>query len=129
MSYVTPSNDFVEVRPEIQTSRILSQPQVTEHEIKSMEEQQRRLNYFTDTTNQELAQQQEHEVFINLSLVNLLSKMSSTIIVIINELLSITKDTQFNDILLIFVKEDRLVYIGMLFVMISLAIYLIDITS
>lgn len=129
MSTVTPSNDFVQIRPEVQTSRILSQPELNEYEVKAMEDQQRRLKYFTDTTNEELQQKYEQDVFINLSLVNLFSKLSMTIISIINELLEIDKDTQFNDFVLIFVKDDRLIYLGMLFIMISLAIYLIDITS
>lgn len=126
---MTPSNDFVDVMPEVQSSRIISQDERTEAQMKSMEEQQRRLNYFTTTTNEELQQQQEKEVFINLSLVQLMSKMSATIIAIINELLAITKDTEFSDIIYIFVKEDRLIYEGILLVIIALAIYLIDVTG
>ena len=129
MSTVTPSNQFVDVRPEIQNSRILSQPQATEFEVRSMEEQQRRLKYFTDTTNEELINQQENELFINLSLVTIFRRLSTTIISIINELLDMDRDTQLSDFVFIFVKEDRLVYIGLLFVMISLSVYLIDITS
>jgi hypothetical protein len=125
----TPSNDFAQIRPEVQSSRILSQPQVNEHEIQAMEDQRRRLQYFTDTTNEELRQQQEQEVFVNLSIVNLFEKLSTTIITIMNELLALAKDATFNDVLYIFVKEDRLVYIGFLAILVALAIYLIDITS
>lgn len=129
MSTVTPSTEFIQIRPEVQNSRVMSQSQLTEFETKAMEEQQRRLKFFTDKTNEELQQKQEEELFINLSLVQLFSKMSSTIITIINELLEINQETRFNDILYIFVKENRLIYIGMLFVIIALAIYLIDVTS
>jgi len=129
MSTVTPSNDFVQVRPEIQSSRLLSQPQLNEFEIKSMEEQQRRLKYFTDTTNDQQQQEQEQQLFINLSLVDIFSKLSSTMISIINELVDINKETQLNDIIYIFIKEDRLVYIGLLFIIVSIAIYLIDVTQ
>lgn len=129
MSTVTPSNDFVKVQPEVQSSRVLSQPELNEFEIKSMEEQQRRLKYFTDTTNEEQQQQQEKEVFINLSLVTIFSKLSTTIITIINELLEINNETRFSDIIYIFVKDDRLIYLGILFVIISIAIFLIDITG
>lgn len=126
---VTPSNDFVTVRPEVQNGRQLDQQQVSDFEMKSMEEQQRKLNYFSDTTNTEINQQQEEELFINLSLSNLFSKMSSTIIVIINELIKINSKTTFNEILYIFIKNDRLVYIGILLVIIAFAIYLVDITG
>jgi hypothetical protein len=129
MSTVTPSNDFVQVMPEVQSSRILSPPQRTEFEVRSMEEQQRRLRFFTDTTNEEKQQEQERQLFINLSLVSLFNNLSSTIISIINELVAITKETQLNDIIYIFIKDDRLVYIGLLFVIIAIAIYLIDVTS
>lgn len=124
----TPSNDFAQIRPEVQNSRVLSQPQVTQQEIQAMEDQRRRLEYFTDTTNEELRQQQEREVFVNLSLVTLFEKLSTTIITIINELLAISKDAAFNDVLYIFIKEDRLIYVGFLFILVSLAIYLIDVT-
>jgi hypothetical protein len=129
MSTVTPSNDFVQIRPEVQSSRLLSQPQLNEYEIKSMEEQQRRLKYFTDTTNEEQQKTQEQQLFYNLSLANILSKLSSTIISIINELLAINQETQFNDVIYIFVKEDRLIYLGILFIIISIAMYLIDVTG
>jgi hypothetical protein len=129
MSYVTPSNDFVDVRPEVQNSRVLSQPQMTDFEIKSMEDQQRKLDYFTDTTNEELQQQQEQELFTNLSLSTIFSKLAITIITIINELLAITKNTSFSEIVYIFVRDDRLIYLGLLLIMISLAVYLLDITN
>lgn len=129
MSTVTPNNDFVQIRPEVQNSRILSQPQLTEFEVKSMEEQQRRLNYFSDKTNEELLEKQEQELFINLSLVNLFNKLSSTIISIINELVEVNKETEFNDIIYIFIRDDRLIYIGILLIIISIGLYLIDVAS
>lgn len=129
MSLSTPASDFLQIQPEIQSSRILSPYERTEFELNAMREQQRRLNYFTDQTAEEQRQTQEEELFINQSLVTIFRKLSSTIIAIINELLEITKETQFNDILLIFIKEDRLVYIGILILIISLAIYLIDLTG
>jgi hypothetical protein len=129
MSTVTPSNDYVDIRPEVQNSRILSPSQVTEYELKSMEEQNRRLKYFTDTTNEEIQQGQELELFINLSLVKLFSKLSQTIIALINELVEVNQNTSFNDFVYIFVKDDRLIYLGILLIMISLAIYLINITN
>ena len=89
MSYPTPATDFILERPEVQSSRILSPQQLTQYEIDSMREEQRRLNYFSDQTNEELLQTQEQELFVNLSLVNLFRNLSMTIISIINELLEI----------------------------------------
>ena len=82
---------------------------------------QRKLHYFTETTNEEQAQKQEQELFINLSLVSVFRKLSSTIISILNELLMINRQTSFGEIIYIFVKQDRLVYLGILMIMIALA--------
>ena len=129
MSYPTPASDFIRERPEVQSSRILSPQQLTQYEIDSMREEQRRLHYYSDKTNEELMQTQEQELFFNLSLVSLFRNLSLTIILIINELLEITEETRLNDIILIFVKNDRMIYIGFLFIIIALSIYIVDITG
>lgn len=128
-SFPTPTTQFIDQRPEAQPSRILSPEQLTHFEIESIRDEQRRLNYFTDKTNEELNQVPEQELFINLSLVSLFRNLSRTIIAIINELLEINEQTQFNDIVLIFVKGDRLIYLGMLLIMIALAVFIIQITQ
>ena len=129
MSSVTPSNDFVKIQPEVQNSRGLEQIPLTDFELKSIGEQQRRLQYYTDQSNEESRQQQEGEVIINLSVVQILQKLSTTILNIINELLSIRKNAQLSDLVYIFIKEDRLIYVGILLMIIALGVYLIDITT
>jgi hypothetical protein len=128
MSLTTPTNDFAIVRPEVQNSRVLSPQQLTQFEVQSMQDEQRRLSYYSDKTNEELNQVQEQELFINLSLVKLFQNLSATIIAIINEILEVNQDTTFEDFILIFVKGNRLVYLGILLIMIALAIYIVDIT-
>ncbi len=129
MSFPTPATDFITQRPEVQSSRILSPEQLTLYEIDSMKEEQRRLHYFSDESNKELMQIQDNSLFINLSLVDLFKNLSLTIILIINELLEITQETSLNDIILIFIKHDRLVYIGFIFIIIAFSIYVVDITN
>lgn len=121
MSYVTSSNNFI-VRPEIQHA----DSALTQSEISSIEDQQRRLNYFAETAEKENTNE---NVFVNLSIKDLLRNFAQTMIHIINELLEINRNTTFNDILLIFIKNDRLISVGLLMVMIGLSIYIIDITS
>ncbi len=128
MSLATPTNEFTTVRPEVQNSRVLSPQQLTQFEIQSMQDEQRRLTYYSDKTNEELIQVQEQELFINLSIVRLFQNLSATIIAIINEILEVNYDTTFEDFVLIFVKGNRLVYLGMLLIMIAVAIYIVDIT-
>lgn len=129
MSTVTPSNDFVQIRPEVQSSRVLSQPQATEFELKALEKQRKTLKYFSDSTNTEIDEQKEHEIFTNLSLVDLFRKMSSTIIDIINELLEINAQSSIDDIIYIFIQKDRLIYIGIIILLIAIGLYLMDITG
>ena len=129
MSFATPTSEFTNERPEVQSSRVMSPQQLSQYEIDSMKEEHRRLTYYDDKTNEERHQAQEEELFINLSLVTLFRNMSATIIAIINELLAIKQTSRMNDIILIFVKGDRLIYLGMLIIIIALSFYIIDITS
>lgn len=129
MSTVTPSNDFVQIQPEVQSSRLLSQDEMTEFEVKSLEEQRKHLKYFSDKTNEDLNQQQEQHIFTNLSISQIFINLSNTIISIINELTNITKDTSLDDLVYIFIKDDRLIYLGILAIIIALGLYLLDITN
>lgn len=129
MSYVIGGNDFVTNIPEVQNSRTMSQPQLTEYELKSIQSQREKLKYFTDTTNDEVVKQHEHELFTNLSLSSIFTKFSTVIISIINQLLAIDKNTSASDIVYIFIRDDRLIYIGLLLMIIALCIYLVDITQ
>jgi hypothetical protein len=129
MSFPTATTEFTDERPEVQSSRVLSKQQLTQYEIDSMKEEHRRLSYYSDKTNEELITAQDQELFINLSIVSLFQNLSKTIISIINELLEINQDTRLNDIILIFVKGDRLIYLGILLVMIAIAIFIIEITG
>jgi hypothetical protein len=124
MSFITPSATF-DVRPEQQFIR----RELTQFEIDNLREQQRRLNFFTDKTNEERKQAQEQEVFINLSLVQLFRNLSQTIIQIINDLLEVNQETPMTDVILIFIKRDRLIYVGMVFLIIAFSIYIINATS
>ncbi len=129
MTTITSGSDFLEIKPEVQDQRFINPPQLTEFETKNLEHQYRKLQYFTDRANEELEQKQEHEVFINLSLIQIFRKLSSTIISIINELLTLNQKSSLEDFIYIFIRDDRLIYIGILLIIIGLCFYLIDITS
>ena len=129
MSLTGPTTEMTTTRPEVQNSRTLSNQQMTQFELAAMKDEQRRLTFYSDKTNSELNQAQEQELFINLSLVTLFQNLSATLISIMNELLEINQDTRLDDIILIFVRQNRLVYLGILLVIIALALYIVDITS
>ena len=128
MSLITPASDFIDERPETQLGRILSPSQLTQFEIDSIREEQRRLNYFTDKSNEEIKQGVEHKVFLNLSVVELFQRFATIMIAIMDELIKIDSQTTMSDFVLIFIKEDRLIYVGLLFIMIAISIYFLDLT-
>ena len=62
-------------------------------------------------------------------MVELFRNMSVVIINIINELLAMNDHTTLSDLVYIFVRDDRLVYLGLLIMMIAFAIYIVRITE
>jgi len=129
MSMITPAIDFYKERPEVQVSRVPAADHLTEFELNTLKQQYSKLKYFSDTANDELGKKEEEKVFINLSLVEILRNMSVVIISIINELLAINNKTTLNDLVYIFIREDRLVYLGILILLTAVAIYIINVTD
>ena len=121
MSFITPNANF-DVRPEVNFPQIR---RLTQFELDNLKEQHRRLTFFNDKTNEERKKQQEERLFINLSLIELFQNISKTIINIINDLLAINQDTKYEDIILIFIKRERLIYIGMVSIIIAISIWII----
>lgn len=120
----TPTNLF-NIAPEVKyISRDL-----TQFEIDTLTEHERRLKYYTAEANKENKVKEEKNLFINLSIVQIFHNLSQVIISILNELMLINKDTPKSEIFLIFVKNDRLIYLGLLVVLIGLGMYIIDITD
>jgi hypothetical protein len=122
MSLSTPTTQLTETPH-------LPLPNLTQFEIEALRKEQEKLKFYTDKTQEEQNQVQEQAIFLNLSLIKLFQNLSRVIIDIINELIAVTPETQFNDILMIFIKDDRLVYEGILLVMIAIGLFLIDVTS
>ncbi len=71
----------------------------------------------------------EDNLFINLSLKEIMSNMSATIITIINELLDPKLKKTLANLITIFFKDDRMIYLGLFVVFIGLGLYIIDITK
>ena len=115
----TPSNQFVDRVPEVQMER-----QMSDYQLKTIMAENRKLKYFTDTANIENLENQHHEVFINLSLVELTKKFVQSMIDILDDL---TKMNGFDlkNIISILIRGDRLIYLGILFLIIGLSMVLI----
>jgi hypothetical protein len=66
-----------------------------------------------------------HNLFIHLSIFEILKNTSKTLIKIIDDLLNY-KIYNMKDVLTIFTKDDRLIYLGIIMLFISFSLYIID---
>ena len=86
------------------------------------------LAYYTEKANVEKNIEEDKKLFLNMSIRDILKQMSITFVDIITDLTS-GKATNLRDILKILFKEDRMVFIGVLILLISFGIYIVDITN
>lgn len=86
------------------------------------------LAYYTKRTNQEQEEEVASELFINLSVREILQGISRTFIAIINEIVS-GEVTTPKQITMTLFRGDRMIYTGILLVLIAFAIYVMDITG
>jgi hypothetical protein len=99
-------------------------------ERKVLETENKNLTYYTEKTNKEAIQQKTENLFINLSIKEILINLSKTFVGILNDLLTPGNlSLTGGRIIDILFKEDRMIYVGLLILFISFSIYLIDITS
>ena len=79
-----------------------------------------------------LKEEKENNRFYNLSLKNVFDNLITTIVIIINELTIYIKDKDQksnSELLEIFVKNDRLIYVGIFLIIISLMLFFIKKSS
>lgn len=102
----------------------LANDQAYEQHVESNE--YHKLRYYTEKANLKREEYTEDNLFINLSLREILGKLSSTFIDILTELTTV-KITSIKDIVIIFFTGDRMIYIGLMLLIIAFFIYLLDI--
>ena len=87
------------------------------------------LKHMSQETNESHDTDIKDKLFVNLSLKEIISNMSATIITIINELLDPKLKKTPENLLVIFFQDDRMIYLGLFIVFIGLGLYIIDITK
>ena len=94
--------------------------------------EQQKLNYYTNKDNEENKNKEAKKTIENMTITEVLQNISLTFNAIIGEILNMEKDnvsvTVYN-MLDIFLKEDRALYIGLVMLLTCIAIFIIDITS
>ena len=93
--------------------------------------QYNKLNNLSRKENKKNMKITEDKRFYNLSLKRIAENFSGTMLVLVNELTLFIyqKNKNINQLMLIFTKDDRLIYVGILLFLISLCLYFIDLTN
>ena len=86
-------------------------------------------NSFNDTLN--LEKQKKNKIIYNLSISEITSNLSKVLFEILNELSLIHKNnnSNFRNYIEVFIKDDRMIYTGILFILLALAIFFIFVSS
>lgn len=94
--------------------------------------EQQKLNYYTVKENKENSKREAKRTIENMTIIEIFQNISITFNKIIGEILNMENDgmtvTVYN-ILNIFLKEDRALYIGLVILLTALGIFIVDITS
>lgn len=91
----------------------------TEYEERALENEGALLKYYSNKANYDQNETHEDRKLINLSLAEIAANISNTIITIINELLDPEKNNSFRSVLEIFFKGDRMIYLGIVIIIVS----------
>lgn len=98
------------------------------YEREVIEQEGKKLEYYTERANEKREDTAEGMLFIHMSLQEILTKLSTTIINIINEI-SEGKANTLNGFMMVLFAGDRMIYVGLVILFLSFSIYIIDITS
>ena len=90
--------------------------------------EEERLAYYTEKANNQSSDERDKELLLNMSIREILGKISVTFIDIINDLSS-GEIKGVRDFLKIIFKKDRMIWIGIIILLVSFGIYIVDITS
>jgi len=98
------------------------------YERKVIEQEGEKLRYYTEIGQIKRNKEEEDQMFMNLSIRELLRNTSFVFIAILNDIVSGEIKT-FKDFISVFFKGNRMAYIGIIIVFIAFSVYIIDITS
>ncbi len=107
---------------------------LSEHEVREFinnptVKKSTRLRDMSKGATEERIEKHEREKIYNMSVRGIIGKTNQTIVTIINELLDYNPKSGFEGFMNIFMKEDRLIYIGLVIVIFSFIVLLIRTTD
>lgn len=105
----------------------LSVTLATDHYKETIDLENEKLKHYTIEANSDKEEETESKIIYNMTVVEIFRKLSQTINAVINELFEPGLTARkFVETL---VKEDRLIYIGILILIVMFGLYIVDITS
>lgn len=104
---------------------------LNDYEKYQLKQQYNKLYTNTEIENDKNKQDKMNQRFYNLSLKQILNNLSLTLIKIINEtsIYMEKSDRTTKELIDIFTKDDRMIYVGILLIILSLGIFFINISS
>ena len=104
---------------------------LNDYEKYQLKQQYNKLYTNTEIENDKNKQDKMNQRFYNLSLKEILNNLSLTLIKIINEtsVYMEKSDRTTKELIDIFIKDDRMIYVGILLIILSLGIFFINISS
>jgi hypothetical protein len=104
----------------------LSEPQT--YELRAAKIANQKLEYYSQLANQEAAQAVDQNLFIHLSLAQILQNLSKTLVEIITDLAN-GQASSYTGLMQTLFSGDRMLYLGLLVILIAFSIYVIDLSS
>lgn len=106
--------------------------QVVEQYSDPLIKEQQKLKYYTTKDNEENKNKETKRSIENMTIMEVFQNISLTFNAIIGEILNMDKNNvpvTFKNVLEIFFKDDRSLYIGLVMLLTCIGIFIIDITS
>ena len=91
-----------------------------------MDHENEKLAYYTEISQRQQDQEESDKLFLNMSIKEILAKVSTVFIEILGELLHARS---MKDVIVAVFKADRMIYIGLIVIFIAFSMYIVDITG
>ena len=103
----------------------------TDYEKEMINRQYNKLYFNSLNDSNKLAKEKESQIIYNLSLKQIFQNTSDTLIKIMNEYAILMKngDKNYNKYVEVLIKDDRMVYVGIIFIVLAMMIFFIFVTS
>ena len=103
----------------------------TDYEKEMINRQYNKLYFNSLNTSNQMEKEKNQKIIYNLSLSQIFQNMSNIIIEVLNEYSILIKnnDKNYNKYVEVLIKDDRMIYVGIIFIILALMIFFIFVSS